>query len=88
MDGPGFQIIAGAGLPFITVTGFMIMRMAGCGLPVMNGLLPGLPGENMATTTAGLPLRRVYKSELRGILTAHLYIAGLLFPGIIWVGRV
>ena len=88
MDGPGFRIIAGVGLPFIMVTGFMMTFMGGCGFPGMNGLRPGSPGGNMATTMDGLPSRRGYKSVWHGILTGHRYIAGLLFPGIIWVARV
>src|SRR5258708_1884191 len=46
MAGHWFRIIAGDGHVFIMADGNLTSIMDGCGFPVMNGRLPGLPGED------------------------------------------
>ena len=52
-DGPGFQIMHGAGHRFITDAGTMITGMAGHGFREMNGAPDGFPGDNATVIMDG-----------------------------------
>ena len=52
--GCGHRTTAGDGQPSTMAVGSMMVIMDGCGYPATNGHQPGLPGETVMATTAGL----------------------------------
>src|SRR5674476_1276236 len=84
MDGPGFLITIGVGLPFTMAAGCMIMHMDGCGYLVINGHLPGFRGEAAVITMDGHRLAPAWISIL---ITVQIFtiIIGRLFLAVILI---
>ena len=82
MDGPGFLITIGVGLPFTMAAGCMIMHMDGCGYLVINGHLPGFAGEATTIIMAGLQWGRVLILT-SALVPGYLTIIGRLFLAVI-----
>lgn len=53
MVGLGYLIIPGAGLHFTMAVGITIIHMVGFGFQIINGVLPGLRGEEPVAIMAG-----------------------------------